>query len=200
MALSNLTELQAAVPTWAARGDPAFITMVPDFIRLGEARIWRRLRVSDMVVRAVLTVPADQNWVALPNDWLEFKRIRSDAEKLVEYMPSDHLDSLPPCGDASKYSLEGRTLLYGQTPGADLALDVRYYRHPGFLGDVQTTWLMTKAPAAYLYAALVESALFVKNSAKAGEWGTLLDKELGELKSADDAASVSGGRLRISLR
>ena len=200
MAFTTYAELVTNVADWAARGDPTFTAKVPDFIHLGEARIWRKLRVSDMVVPASLVVPAAQNWVALPSDWLAFKRIRTTSIARIEYMPPDQLDDLPTPGDDARYSVEGRRLLYGTTPAANLTLDIRYYQHPGFLITAGTTWLLTKSPAAYLYAALIEGALFVKNAAKAGEWGALLDKELGELKSADEASMVSGGRLRQSPR
>lgn len=192
--------LVTAVADWAARGDPAFTARVPDFIALGEARIWRRLRVSDMIVSTTLAVPGGQNYVAVPADWLAFKRVSYSANgrTRVEYLPPDQLADLPVTGDQTKYTVEGRRLIYGQTPGSTLNLAVRYYQHPGFLQTVTTTWLLTKAPATYLYAALIEGALFVKNSAKAGEWGTLLDKELSELDSQDKAALIGDGRLRAA--
>lgn len=202
MALATYSDLVAAVNEWAARGNTSFTSRTADFIALGEARIWKRLRVSDMVAASTLVVPAAQNWVALPADWLAFKRVRSSTEGLIEYLPADQIDDLVSgTGDASKYSVEGRRLIYGQTPTANLTLSIRYYQHPGAVATATPVpWLLTKSPGAYLYAALLESALFVKNSAKAGEWGTLLDKELADLDSADRAAMVSGGRLRPAGR
>jgi hypothetical protein len=201
MSLSNYTDLKTSVQAWLARGDSLVIDRIPDFIRLGEERIGRRLRISGMVSLPItLTIAAGQNWVALPDDFLEFKRIRSDAEPLIEYMAPDALSDLPPSGDASKYSIEGRRLMYGQTPAADLSLTVKYYQRPPYLSGAASTWLLTEAPSVYLYAALVEGAMFIKNSAKAGEWGTLFDKAVDELQSVDDAAAVSGSRLRMRRR
>lgn len=201
MALDNYSALKTSVQAWLARGDSLVIDRIPDFIRLGEERIGRRLRVSGMVsLPTTLTIPAGQNWVALPTDWLAFKRVRSAAEPRIEYMTPDALEDLPPAGDASKYSIEGRRLLFGQTPGTDLALTVRYYQRPPYLQDATSTWLLTEAPSVYLYAALVEGAMFVKNSAKAGEWGTLFDKAVDELQSADEAAAISGSVLRVQRR
>jgi len=201
MPFSTYAELKTSVQAWMARGDSLVIDRIPDFIRLGEERINRDLRVSDMIAAPVtLTIVADQNWVALPADFLEFKRIRSDAEPRIEYMTPDALEDLPPSGDASKYSIEGRRLLYGQTPDADLPLAVRYYAQLPVLDDSTTTWLLTKAPSVYLYAALVEGALFTKNSKAAGEWGTLYDKAIAALESADEAAAISGGSLRMQRR
>jgi len=201
MPFSTYAELKTSVQAWLARGDSLVVDRIPDFIRLGEERINRDLRVSDMIAApATLTIVAGQNWVALPADWLEFKRIRSTAEPLIEYLSPDALEDLPPNGDASKYSVEGRRLLYGQTPDADLALSVRYYAQLPVLDDSTTTWLLEKAPSVYLYASLVEGALFTKNSKAAGEWGTLYDKAIAALESADQAAAVSGGRLRMQRR
>lgn len=201
MALDSYTALRTSVQAWLARADSLVIDRIPDFIRLGEERIGRKLRVSGMVSPpTTLTIVAGQNWVALPADFLAFKRIRTDAEPLIEYMAPDALDDLPPAGDASKYSIEGRRLIYGQTPTVDLPLTVKYYQRIPFLQDASSTWLLTEAPSVYLYAALVEGAMFIKNSAKAGEWGTLFDKAVAELQSVDDAAMVSGSRLRMQRR
>lgn len=201
MAFSNYTELKASVQAWLARGDSLVIDRIPDFIRLGEERFGRKLRVSGMVsLPTTLTIVAGQNWVALPDDWLAFKRIRSAAEPRIEYMAPDALDDLPPAGDASKYSIEGRRLIYGQTPTANLALTVKYYQRPPYLSITPTTWLLADSPSIYLYAALIEGALFTKNSAKVGEWGTLFDKAVAEAQSVDEAAMISGSALRLQRR
>lgn len=202
MPFSTYAELKTSVQAWMARGDSLVIDRIPDFIRLGEERINRDLRVSDMIAAPItLTIVAGQNWVALPADFLEFKRIRSDAEPRIEYMSPDALEDLEPCGDASKYSIEGRRLLYGQTPDADLPLAARYYAQIPVLDDsTATTWLLEKAPSVYLYASLIEGALFTKNSKAAGEWGSLYDKAIAALQGTDEAAAVSGSTLRMQRR
>ena len=202
MALASYSDLQAAVKSWATRTDSPFTSKVADFIRLGEERIWRRLRVSDMVtLPSTLTILAGLQYVDLPDDWLAFKRISSAAEPRIEFMPPDQLWDLPTPGSATAYSIEGRRLLYGQIPAADLDLTVRYYAHPGNLSDsIATTWLLTKAPSAYLYAALLEAYLWAKNPAKVGEYGKLLDDVLAGLDSQDKAAMISGGALRSAGR
>jgi hypothetical protein len=201
MSISNYTDLKTSVQGWLARGDSLVVDRIPDFIRLGEERIGRKLRVSAMVTPpTVLTILAGQNWVALPDDWLAFKRIRSAAEARIEYMAPTALEDLPPAGDASKYSIEGRRLIYGQTPTANLDLTVKYYARPPLLSGAASTWLLTESPSVYLYAALIEGAMFIKDSAKAGEWGTLFDKAVADVQSVDEAAMISGSALRLQRR
>lgn len=196
MALNSYGDLVTSVQGWMARGDALVIDRIPDFIRLGEERIFRKLRVSQMIVRDTLTIPPAQNWVALPSDWLAFKRINTDTEQRIDYTPDSSMLDIPAPGKAYMYSLEGRRLIYGQTPAAPLVLNVSYYARPIPLATSTTNWLLDTAPSVYLYAALIEGAQFIKNSQAAGEWGTLYDRSFGELQGTDAAAMVSGSQLR----
>lgn len=206
MALASYSDLQAAVAAWAARGDTSVTGRIPDFIRLGEERIWEtgervvRNEVWGLSAPTALVVPGGSNFVDLPDDWLGFARVRSATEPRIEYLPPDQLDDLPSPGRANVYSVEGGRFVYGQTPAVDLSLTIRYFQHPGLLEATTTTWLLARAPSIYLYASLLEAAIFVKNSAKVAEWGALLDKALSGLDSASRAAQFSGGRLRVQGR
>lgn len=200
MSIANYSELQTAVLGWSARADSSFTAKVPDFIRLGEERIWRDLRVSQMVTTTTLTILAGTKSVALPTNWLEFKRITSATQDRIEYVDADTLTELDSWGDPTKYSIEGGNLLYGQTPSSNLDLTARYYAQADYLSGTSTNWLLTKYPSVYLYAALLEGAIYAKNSAKAGEYGTLFDKAMAEVETADKTAMSSGSRLRIRTR
>lgn len=202
MALSNYSELQASVASWATRPDSAYTSKVPDFIRLAEERIGRKLRVSGMVSSpTTLTIVAGQNWVALPSDWLAFKRIHSTAQPRIEYMPPDQLEDLPQPGDATKYSIEGRRLIYGQTPSANLAFDTKYFqRVPALSDSAQTNWLLTESPSLYLYGALLEGAIWMKSQERMDTYGNLFQGVIDSMQSADRAAAVSGSRLRVTPR
>lgn len=197
--LLNYAALVAMVPDYAGRGDPRFITRVPDFIALGEARIFRTLRTREMIVSTTLPIVAAANTSALPADFLDFARVSAPNQPRVEYMPADQLYDLPQPGDETRYTIDGLNLVYGiAAPAGGLSIAVRYYQHPGNLGTVLggSTWLLQKNPQVYLYAALCEAALWAKNPSKAGEWGTLLDKEIDGLMSQDRAQQANAGRLR----
>lgn len=216
MSIVDYTTLTAAVKDWANRLDSSVSARVPDFIRLGEDRIWRTnpgddghagvIRSQWDITRVTLTIIAGQNWVALPADWLEFERITlpgtptTNNGNLVEYMPPDMLEDLPAPGNANVYSIEGGRLLYGmvQAAGSGLNQDltVKYHAHPGYLVDAATTWLLQKAPSIYLYAALVEAAIYIKKPDKVGEYGALLDQAISGFKSTERASLINGSRMR----
>lgn len=202
MALTNYNELQTAVKAWAARADLNFGGNVPDFIRLAEERIWKNLRCSDMVSEpSTLTIPAGLNYVALPADWLGFVRFKQTNGQDMNYQPIGALDNLLAggnVGDASIYSIEGRYLYYGQAGavGTGTVLPMTYYKHPGLLSAVSTTWLLTKYPTAYLMGALWAGCVFLKNGAKAAEYEAMMLAALDGIISQDKAAMLSGGRLQ----
>ena len=146
-------------------------------------------------------MPAAATSVALPDDWLAFSRVRSATDPRIEYLGADQLADLPITGDPTKYGIEGRTLIYGQAPTADLNLTIRYYANPGQLAATpEGTWLLVKSPSTYLYAALLEAAIWTKKTVAIGEYGSLLDKNIDGMNNAGKAAQISGGRLRMTGR
>lgn len=197
--ISSYSGLQTAVKDIANRTDSSVSARVVDFIRMGEQRIWfgeHAVRSQWMITPATLVIPAGQNWVALPTDWLAFERIRSANDTHMEWMDPAMLESLPTPGNSARYSIEGGRLLVGAIPAANLALTVRYYANPGYLEDAGSTWLLTKVPTLYLYAALIELAVYVKKADKVAEYGALYDKALNGFMSQERASLVSGGALR----
>jgi hypothetical protein len=199
MAFTSYAELATAIADWASRNDTKVTGNVSNFVALAEEKIWQRVRVSWGITRAVLTVPAAQNWVALPEDWLAFKRIRNTNPLMprMDYAPMDYLEDLPSPGLPEVYSIEGGRFYWGQTPDVDQTFNIAYFAHPGALEEATTTWLLERAPSIYLYGALVELFMYAKNPAKAAEYGTLFDKAIDELDSADRAAMASGSQLRM---
>lgn len=215
MTIANYSDLQNAVKDWANRMDSSVSARVQDFIRLGEDRIWLTnpngvVRSQRGITRATLTIPAGVNYVALPTDWLQFKRITlpnvpaldGSNANVVEYMSPDLLEDLAPPGNANAYSVEGGLLLYGlpqSSGGAVQPLTCRYYAHPGNLGSgsaAVSTWLLALAPSIYLYAALLEASIYVKKTDKIGEFGSLLDKAIDGFMSTERAANQPAGRPR----
>jgi hypothetical protein len=173
MSFGNYADLVASVNTWAARGDTSFGGRVDDFIRLGEERIWRNLRTMDMLsLPTVLTVNAGTNYAALPADWLGFRSAPRGAYPYnsPDYVTPDQLLSLPPSGDKCVFTVLGSRFVVGTTP--------------------------TVNPSCYLYAAMLEGYLFLKNTAKAQEYRELLSNALDSVSSQSAADEIRGMRLR----
>jgi hypothetical protein len=205
MSLASYTDLTAAVADWMARADTKFTGRVADHITLAEARIWRRVRLNrGKSAPTVLTIPAGTGFAALPSDFLGLVWVKSVDGPLrfepIEVLQNDLVGS-GATGDDSAYSLDGQTFYYGTTPDADTDLTMVYYQRPAALSVAAANdlWLLETAPDIYLYASLLEAAIYTKRaggSDKVAEFGALLDKAIAEAKSADQAALMpEKGRL-----
>lgn len=191
--------LVSMVAQWMARMDSKFTGNVANFIRLAEERIWRTLRTDKMLSPLAITVTAGGSVAPLPTDFLAFKTVKvpkpSGEMGGITYVSPESMDDLSAQGDRRLYTIVGQNFVYGQAQTADLAVTGYYYARPPMLAASQTNWLIIDNPSVYLYGALLEGAVFVKNSARAGEYGTLFDRAIEAIKSTDKVAALGAGRL-----
>lgn len=189
MPFSSYAELQASVVSWLNR--PTLSAVVPDFIALGESRIRRDQRL-DIRVHSIENGGQGFTWTsqgqALP------VRVR-DVDTLWLFGESARpLDSIDAAAwrelDAVAGGLTDAPRKYALLPSPDplvrgprlflhpaptdssVVLDFQYVRDIGRLqdGGVGHTALLVAHPDLYLYAALVESAPFLKNDERIQVW------------------------------
>ncbi|WP_422096333.1 phage adaptor protein [Variovorax sp.] len=194
----SYSQLSTQIAKWMNRGDLA--TFIPDFVTNAEARIATDLRLRRMIVRTTLAVSIDSA-APLPEGWLEFETIALDGDDL-DFMPMRQLtgrfrgcSGVPAC-----YSIEGEQIFFGPSPDGAYSVDVSYYKQLESLASSGTNWLLTAKPNLYLYAALAEASLFVKKPDDANYWGGLYSGLVEALQVEDDAATSSGGALRVRAK
>jgi hypothetical protein len=191
--------LQASIADFLNRGDLSAV--IPDFITLAEAQMARRLvaRAGQgmavprrLVQRADASVAQDAEYVAVPSDML------GPLDLMLTAVPPIELDYLDPAnlerekalarwvGAPKFYTVVGGALqLY---PVADQAYDaelVYIARTPALSDAAPTNWILTDYPDAYLYGALVQSAPYLRDDARADLWGTLFTAALDDMCNAD---------------
>ena len=91
------------------------------------------------------------------------------------------------------YSILGDTIEVMPTPDATYELEISYYQDiPAMSADSDTNWLLTKAPSAYLYGALIESAPYLAEDQRGLVWHELYTKCIEELMLEDEKSRFSG--------
>jgi hypothetical protein len=163
MALSNYTELKAAVASWIVRTD--LTTQIPDFISLYEADANRRIRIRQNMTTAQLSLVAGTASVALPNDFLEDVELnyddtaealsRSSFDLIDRYQTTDSSASRP-----ALYAITGSTITFETEADATYTLNLRYYKKWNIAVDT-TNWLLSNAPDAYLFGSVAEAAMYL---------------------------------------
>lgn len=201
MALENYTDLQTMVAAYAHRtGDTTFTDYVPDFIRLAEARFNRVLRTTDMEV-TLDSSALTSGELTLPTGFLAFKELRFDGSvdytlqpKPLEWIRAqDNTDT----GDAQYFAVTKSTVVCWPTTGP---IKGTYYTEIPALADSSTNWLLTDHPDLYLFATLVEAALFVQDDSRIPIWAEKTAALLDAVQRADDRNQFDGGVLAVSAR
>jgi hypothetical protein len=166
MAISNYTELQAAVANWMHRtnltGD------IPDFITLAEDRI--RARLASRLQGSVVQIPttAGVQYAAIPGTVL---RIRSlsipGVQPKLDYMSPDVFNQqfgMEVAGTPRCYSIIGERIYLGPTPDAVYTIHATQSAEFEALSDgTPSNTLLANWPSVYLWGALVEAAKFSSN-------------------------------------
>lgn len=175
MALSNYTEIKAAVEGWLNREGFAEITgQTEDFLLLAHKRIIREVRAPWMEISATQVVSDTTGEGSLPADFLDVKSlIYTDDSASKTYglvrSPRYIVESTQQETTPSKfYEVNNGTVYVGPKPAVADSFVLVYYLEPTAISStVATNEISNEAPELYLYGAMIEAAIFMKDSSSA---------------------------------
>lgn len=197
MAIATYSDLKSSVADWLNRDD--LTAVIPDFITMAEARFNRTLRTNSMITKASATASAET--LALPADWLQTLTIQSSTvadPPLVYVTPQEYYEDalLAPTGDPKAYTIIGTDIYLQPAPASSYPVAHVYYQAIPALSDINTTnWLLTKAPDAYLYGALMQAEPYLKNDERVSLWATGLQNAIDALMLEDERTRRPTGAL-----
>lgn len=203
MPISTYAELKSAVADWLNRDD--LTSVISSFIALAEADLNRTLRDYRMEKRSTATLEAQYS--ALPGDWVETIRLQlTDGTSRLELVSDGALADLramrsDATGKPTHYAHTAGGLELFPTPDASYEAELVYVAKVPTLSDTATTnWLLSAAPDVYLYGALVQSAPYLKDDARATVWAGLYQSAITNLNAASERSRYSGSGLRLRIR
>lgn len=198
MSITTYSELQTAVADWLHRSD--LTSRIPDFIRLGELRIFREVRCR--VMESSLSDTISSGVIALPADYLELKSAYVDGtptQKLQRTTASQIYDRYPyraADGKPVMIAREGSNFIFGPYPDSGYTVKGIYYAKPTSIQSTDNA-LFSANPDLYLFAALIESAPFVVDDPRVPLWETKYAGIKMQLNSEDNSEISSGGGLAV---
>jgi hypothetical protein len=208
MAISNYTELQTAVENWLARSD--LTLRIPEFIALCEAKLNRMLFVPQMETRVTTTCDTSDDepeFLSLPSDFQSMRRVRLSSvtgKPRLSFMSQTQLDDYRHStenitGQPIYFTIMGDEMELAPTPNEDFTVEMVYRRNIPALASNSTNWLLTSAPDAYLYGALMESAPHIKEDERVAVWATGFATVISDLNTLGFRNSFDAGPTSISL-
>ena len=201
MAISTYSELKTAVENWLDRDD--LTARVPEFIVLCEARFNRALRIRAMETKESASTVAGQRGLALPTGYIQMRNLQINSNPItpMQYVTPEIYDRLyggTSTGTPEFYTILSDEIQLGPTPASVQTIEMLFYKKFDALSDVTTTnWMITNAPDAYLYGALLEAEAFVGNDPRIQLWAKGFETATNSLQEQDNKDRHSGSALRV---
>lgn len=201
MAISTYSELQTAVINRLHRAN--LTSLVPDFIALGEARIYRDLRIRCMETALSSTIASGV--IAVPSGYVELKHAyidgspsgkltRKNADFVYQNYPTRSADGKP-----KFIAREADNFIFGPYPDSAYTVKGIYYKRLDALSDSNTTnWFTSNAPDILLFAVLCEAADHISNDAAMMKWEQKYIQIKDRIQRENDAEEFSGSPLSMS--
>lgn len=213
--MTDFSDFKTQIAEWANRQDWAD-TLVTSFVRMAEQKLNAELRIDRMIQTDDALIASC--CAALPDDWIEMDLVRIESGTTptgfipINYKPRDEFfrqPSIPyapyaPSSSLStygKYTIEGRQIIIGGPPDTVNGRTVRidYYGEVPVFADTTPSWVYTKYPSLYLYAALMHADLHaVGEEDKSAGLKTLVEDTITKLNAAHSLSRASGSRLSRS--
>jgi hypothetical protein len=207
--IADYTTLQDAVTEYLARDqDTTLIARIPTFIQNFEAKMNRALFVRQMEQRSSATVTAgvtDCEFVLLPSDFQSMRRVRLSSvtgKPCLEFRSGTQMDEYRfktqnIVGQPVYFTIFGTEMELGPTPDQSYTLEMVYRKNIPALSSNSSNWLLTMAPDAYLYGALLESAPYMKEDARIQVWGLGLKTALDDLNMLGMTSTFNSGPMTV---
>jgi hypothetical protein len=204
--MSDFSDFKASIVEWANRQDWSD-TLVTSFVRMAEQKFNAELRVARMIQTDDGVIIG--RCAPLPDDWLQMDLVRignvnaPDGFWPIHYRARDELFKLPDQWAARYYTIEGRQIFFGGAPDAVNGRTFRlsYYGEVPIFADDTDSWIYTKYPNLYLFAALMHADLHaIGEEQSAGNLKQLSEDMIGKLNAEHLRSKASGSRVNRSRR
>lgn len=228
MALANYTDLTAAVSNWLF-GRTDLVARVPEFITLCEAKLNRTLFCRQMEARSVVTLDTTivgPEFVQLPFDFQTMRRVRllntfspsngtSIDRPRLKFATGAQMDELREANPAANkpiwFTMFGTEMEVLPSPDFNYLIEMVYRQVLPPLNVVQvingitqpiinTNWLLTFAPDAYLYGTLMQAAPFLRDNDNIPIWKGLAEGAVADLNKLSEEALFNAGPLTMRRR
>lgn len=200
MALTNYSELKAAVAEWLNRENSSITARIPDFILFGEKSTFRQLRCRHN--EAVETYASGNiDGITLPAGYKESKLLTWDGKPLTRRSSEWYWGQNPSQStQGTPYAfarIEKDQVAFFPPPDNDAEVKLYYYEQQGPISDSVTPDLFVEAPELYLFGALIEAFPYLQNTDPGvfaiwqGKYENVLLEVQGESENEEASGSTS---------
>lgn len=198
MAINTYATLQTAVANWLQRSD--LTTRIPEFIALAEDRMAHDLRIREMETTSDVTITASTQTTALPTGFLGQKRMYLDvsgAPRLDYYHPELFWKTnvSQDTGRPLIFTIEAGNFVWSPTPDTGYTAKLLAWIKPtAFSADADTNDILTNHTGLYLFATLLEAAIYLEDDQAAMKYGLRYAEERDRVHASDKRDRLPAGQ------
>lgn len=199
--VTDYASLKGSIAGWLHRSD--LTDNIPEFVQMGENRIYRDLRVRQM--EAALSATISAGVIAAPTGYLEMKfayvnaspvqRLeRKDAEWIYRNYPTRSAEGIP-----KFFAREAGNFIFGPYPDSAYTVSGLYYRRLEALSGTNTTnWLIEDVPDMLIFASLCEAAPWMRNDERIAVWEQKYKQIKDRVQTNDEQEEFSGSPISVT--
>jgi hypothetical protein len=201
MAMSTYTEIALKVEQWLNReGFTELTDQIEDLILMGQRRIFRQLRVNDMLVVDSAFV-IDSTTETVPADYkaaYTFSLSLPGGQADMKSSPIRNVRKSGTSGIPKYFAKVGANFYFGPAPDGTYTAELIYYAEPTLISLTDASnWLSLSAPELIMYGALVEASLFLKDDARVQFWEAKFQNVFRALEQESEEESRDAGGLSV---
>lgn len=205
MALTNWTELKAAIADTINREADTYDSQIADWIRLMEVDVTAKFRagggIRQMICRSEAVI--DDEYERVPSNFAGVKSISLDGAKL-EFVDGNLLrawkDVSSTPGKPTHYTILGKEFQFFPAPDTEYTVELLVFENIPTLGESRATnWLLERFPNIYLYGSLVQGALYLGQDPRLPEWFETYLRAIEDIKKLD-LMEQTGAAPRMRIR
>lgn len=205
--MTDFSDFKASIQDWANRLDWTD-ALVTSFVRMAEQKFNAELRVDRMI--KFFDALVISRCAPIPDDWLEFvsdagvkfqNQNGADGYLPMRYRPRDQFFNTNVNWTFGYYTIQGRQIYFGGPPDDvnGVIFKIAYYGEVPVFADTVPSWIYTKYPNMYLFAALMHADLHaVGEEQSAANCKALAEDMIGKLNADHLRSKASGSRLTRS--
>lgn len=215
-AFDSYDKIVSAIKDWMNRSD--LDAVIPHFISLAESRMSRTLRTPSMERRVLLDTT--EGIAYIPSDLLEIKSIyyiggskrqaieRTNFSRVNEIIQANNEATGVPLyfHRTDNQLVFGPKIADGTVADDTSLLELEYYQTiPSLIQGTPTAtndpegsnWVLDMAPECYLFGALHEASVYVKDMDRAQYWKMKFEEAIVNLQKMADSAEYAGSELAV---
>lgn len=200
MSLSSYADLKTAVANWTHRSD--LTSVLDDLITVGETWIYRNVKARDM--EAALSITATNSVAPLPSNFIAAKivlYVSGSVTYTIKPVAAEWIYQAYPTQDSCNpafYAIDGTNMIFGPGAPAGATISGTYWKNLGPVSSAAHA-LFTSNPDLYLFAALAETAPYLKDDPRVQMWMAKRNEIASQINQyANRARSGDGMSVRVS--